>query len=91
MTINKIMSKTEQKLMERISAALKIGMKSIRVNGAREANAARILCQRMPALTYTNESEYSGGKYYYNYFKKQHTTTQRKIIVTGILIFRGTK
>lgn len=83
------MNKTEQKLMQRISAAMQVGMRSIRINGAREANAARILCQRIPALTYTNQSEYSGGEYYYNQFKKQHTITQRKTIVTGILIFRG--
>lgn len=87
MTINKIMSKTEQKLMQRISAAMQIGMKSIRVNGTREANAARVLCQRMPELTYINQSEYIGGEYYYNQFKQQHTTTQRKLIVTGVLSF----
>ena len=87
MTINKIMSKTEQKLMQRISAAMQIGMKSIRINGTREANAAKVLCQRIPALTYTNQSEYSGGEYYYNHFKKQHITTERKLIITGVLSF----
>lgn len=81
------MSKTEQKLMQRISAAMQMGMRSIRISGTREANAARVLCQRIPELSYTNQSEYSGGDYYYNQFKRQHITTQRKLIVCGVLNF----
>jgi hypothetical protein len=78
------MNKTEQKIMRRIDDAKKIGMTSIRVNGIRECNVARLICSR-DSLTYVNQNEYIGGEYYYNHFKKQHTTTNRKLIVTGIL------
>lgn len=79
------MNKTQQKLTDRINEAKMIGMTSIRVNGIRECNIAKSLCDSMQFLTYVNQSEYCGGEYYYNHFKKQHTTTNRKLIVTGIL------
>ena len=80
------MNKTQQKIMTRIDDAKKIGMTSIRVNGIRECNVARLICSR-DSLTYVNQNEYIGGEYYYNSFQRKHLTTKRQLIVTGIIKF----
>ena len=80
------MTKTEQKIMNRINDAKKIGMKSIRVNGVNECNSAQFICNR-DSLIYVNQSEYIGGDYYYNFFKCKHLTSKRQLIVTGIINF----